>query len=132
MPTDRIPTMPQLCQDTPIRIYHEDCGDWIDRTARCLEVPSTAHEYVIRLAKQIHCDGLRLFVLPDPMEVRRVGDDLFGVSPSGERMGRVDLFGGGQLVPDRPHSPMRNWSSFDLPEIVFRKSSSRPVRAGSR
>ena len=102
IPTDRIPTMPQICHDTPIRLFSSDSGDWIERTARCIEDPSLIYEYVIRLVRRINCDGLRLFVKPDPMKVRRKGDELIVANRSGDRIGRIDLHGGGGFVPDQP------------------------------
>jgi len=107
-PTQRIPTMPQICHDTPIRVYaSETGGDWIDALKRCLEDPSAVYDYVIRLVEEIDCDGLRLFVAQDPMNVQRVGDGLVVVDPlSGELAGRIDAMGGGRLVPRNPPAPV--------------------------
>jgi len=103
-PTERIPTMPQLCHDVALRIYAADDGcDWIDGLQRCLEDPRLIHDYVIRLAEEVGCDGLRLFVPDEPIKVTRVGDQLIVVdSQSGKRTGRIDALGGGGVVPDQP------------------------------
>jgi len=103
-PTDRIPTMPQICHDTPIRIYQDqDRVDWIEALKRCVEDPRLIHDYVIRLAEEIDCDGLRLFIRPEPMVVRRVDETLLVVDPgTGRRIGTIDTLGGGAFVPDEP------------------------------
>ena len=107
-PTARIPCMPQLCHDTPVRIYAGEGGrDWIDGMARCLEDPAAIYEYVIRLVEEVDCDGLRLFVKPEPVTVHREGDDLVAIDPgTRQRLGRVDIEGGGGIVLDHPPAPI--------------------------
>jgi uroporphyrinogen-III decarboxylase len=107
-PTPRIPTMPQICHDVAVRIFAEEDGiDWIDGMKRCLEEPGAIYDYVIRLIETIDCDGLRLFVRPEPLRMQRSGDDLIALDPhSGQRVGKIDLHGGGHLVPDRPEPPI--------------------------
>ena len=107
-PSDRIPTMPQICHDTPIRIYAAEDGDnWIDAMRRCVEDPAAIYDYVIRLVEDVNCDGLRLFVKPEPMRTERVGDELIVLDrASGQRIGRIDTMGGGGVVPDRPNPPV--------------------------
>lgn len=78
-PTERIPTMPQIYYDMPVRLYApEEGGDWIDGMKRCAENPAIIYDYLIRLVRQIGCDGLRMFIGPEPMKVARVGDELYG------------------------------------------------------
>ncbi len=102
-PTPRIPTMPQICHDTPTRIYAANDGvDWIDGMAGCVEDPNVIYDYVIRLVEEIDCDGLRLFIKPDPMRVTREGDTLVVVDESGARIGVIDIEGGGAFRPDSP------------------------------
>lgn len=103
-PVERIPTMPQICHDLPVRLYAtETTSDWIDGMKRCVEEPELIYELVIRLARQTGCDGLRLFVKPEPALVVRDGDQLIVMDPrTGERTGRIDTHGGGEFVPDRP------------------------------
>jgi uroporphyrinogen-III decarboxylase len=107
-PTERIPSMPQICHDTPIRMYESVLeGDWLDGLARCIEDPAVIYDYVIRLVEDVDCDGIRLFVKPEPMKVRRVRDQLIVLdNKTGERIGRIDTMGGGGLVPDKPTPPV--------------------------
>lgn len=106
--TERIPCMPQLCHDTAVRIRAQREGrDWLDGLAHCVENPAAVYDYVIRLAEEVDCDGLRLFVKQEPMKVARVGNDLVVVDPqTGDRIGEIDTLGGGRLVPDRPAPPV--------------------------
>jgi len=107
-PTDRIPAMPQICHDVAIRIYQSDCsGDWIDGLQRCVEDPKVIYNYVIRLVEEVGCDGLRLFVYPEPMKVVRVGDELIVLDKkTNNRIGRINTMGGGNLLPDKLASPV--------------------------
>jgi len=102
-PTERIPSMPQICHDTAVRIYAaRDGEDWRDALARCVENPMAVYDYVIRLVEEVNCDGLRLFVKPEPMKVRRSGNDLIVVHPqTGNRLGKIDTQGGGGFIPDQ-------------------------------
>lgn len=103
-PTPRIPTMPQICHDLPARLYAEENGfDWLEAMRRCVENPALIYDYVIRLVEQVNCDGLRLFVKPEPMRVVRQGDELIVIDEGdGRRLGKIDAWGGGEFVPDRP------------------------------
>jgi hypothetical protein len=107
-PTPRIPCMPQISHDTPVRLYAAQDGvDWIDGIARCIEDPSLIYDYVIRIVEDLDCDGLRLFVKGDPTKVRRRGDRLEAIDPeTGDRMGTIDAQGGGYVVPDNPVPPI--------------------------
>lgn len=105
-PTERIPAMPQICHDLPVRIYAGEFptpgGDWLDSLQRCIEDPAAIYDLVIRIVQQVGCDGLRLFVKPEPMRVVRDGDELIVLGrETGGRIGRIDTHGGGALVPDR-------------------------------
>ena len=106
-PTPRIPCMPQICHDTPVRVYAGADGiDWIDGMARCIRDPGAIYDYVIRLVEDVDCDGLRLFVKPEPGTLHREGDALIALDASGNRTGTVDLQGGGHVVPDKPPPPV--------------------------
>ncbi len=105
-PTWRIPTMPQVCHDVAVRLYGDGRGgDWIAGMQRCVEEPDYIYDVVIRLVREIGCDGLRLFVKPEPMRTVRVEDELIVLGPDDERIGRIDLHGGGDLVPDQREPP---------------------------
>jgi uroporphyrinogen decarboxylase len=107
-PTERIPTMPQICHDTPVHIFAEEDGrDWIDGMRRCIEEPAAIYDYVIRLVRLVGADGVRLFVKPEPMKTQRMRDEVYAFdAETGERLGRIDLLGGGGLIPDRPEPPI--------------------------
>ena len=107
-PTARIPTMPQICHDTPIHIHAEERGeDWRQGFRRCVEDPTAAYEYVIRLVRRVGCDGLRLFVTDEPRKVVGQGDDLVVLDPkTGGRIGHLDLYGGGAVRLDDPPPPI--------------------------
>jgi len=107
-PTPRIPCMPQICHDTAIRIAAAREGDdWLDRMAACVENPAEIYESVIGLVEEVGCDGLRLFVKPEPMKVRKQGRELVVVDrQTGERLGRIDVLGGGGFLPDRTPPPI--------------------------
>jgi uroporphyrinogen-III decarboxylase len=95
--------MPQICHDLPIRLYEAEFpGGWLDGMKRCIEQPSLVYDMVIRLARQVGCDGLRLFIRPDPLHVHRAGDELIALDENGARIGRIDAHGGGHLLPDNP------------------------------
>lgn len=108
LPTPRIPVMPQLCHDTAVRIHAPARGvDWIDATKRCLEEPALVHGEVTALVREIGADGIRLFAPHAPAVLERAGDDLVAFDRrGGRRIGRVDLHGGGAIVPDHPEPPV--------------------------
>jgi len=107
-PTARIPCMPQICHDTAVRVYAQREGrDWLDALADCVEAPALVYDYVIRLVEEADCDGLRLFVKAAPMKTVRSGDDLIAIDPhTRDRLGKIDVMGGGRFVPDAPPPPV--------------------------
>ncbi len=118
-PTARTPTMPQICHDLPVRIYAglhpQPGGDWIDGMKRCVEEPGIIYDLVIRLVRQVGCDGLRLFVKPEPMRLVRDGDALIVVDRgTDDRIGRIDAHGGGGFIPDREAPPPETLDEYRL------------------
>lgn len=116
-PTERIPTMPQICHDLPVRLYEGEFptpgGDWLDGLRRCVEDPAVSYDLVIRIVRQVGCDGLRLFVKPEPMRVVRYGDELIVLDrETGNRIGRIDTHGGGEFVPDRKAAPVESLEEY--------------------
>jgi len=107
-PTPRIPTMPQITLDMPIRVYASHYGgDWIDGMKRILEDPAWEYKYVTRLVEEVNCDGIRLFLKPAAVKIERVKDDLFAYDPqTGDRLGKINTMGGGNLIPDHPLPPI--------------------------
>ena len=115
-PAERIPTMPQICHDLPVRLYageHAPGEDWLDGMRRCVEDPAVIYDLVIRLVQQVGCDALRLFVKPEPMRVARDRDELIVLDQeTGNRIGRIDSHGGGALVPDRKPAPVESLEEY--------------------
>jgi hypothetical protein len=116
-PDGRIPTMPQICHDLPVRIYAGDFpepgGDWLDGMQRCIEDPAVIYDLVIRIVRQVGCEGLRLFVKPEPMRVVCQDDELIVLDrETGDRIGRIDTHGGGALVPDQKPTPVESLEEY--------------------
>lgn len=109
-PTERIPTMPQICYDLPIRIEATESGsDWREGYRRCAENPELVFEYVIALAERVQCDGLRLFPPEVPRKAILDGDSLVVIEPeTGDRLGVLDLHGGGAFLPDKAIAPIES------------------------
>jgi MtaA/CmuA family methyltransferase len=125
-PTGRIPTMPQICHDLPVRLYEGEFptpgGDWLDGLQRCIEDPSVIYDLVIQLVQHVGCDGLRLFVKPEPMRVARAGDELIVLDrETGDRIGRIDTHGGGELVPDRKPARVESLEEYRARLDVMRR-----------
>lgn len=102
-PTQRIPTMPQICYDFPIRVRaKENNTDWQDGYKECIENPELVYDYTIEIVQRLGCDGLRLFIPEDPMKILREGEDLLVIdSDTNQRIGKIDLHGGGAFLPDK-------------------------------
>jgi hypothetical protein len=92
-----------------IRVYQSEGVDWTDGLCRYIQDPDWAYEQVIRLAEEVNCDGLRLFIENPIGKVHRVGEDLIVVDPeTDERIGKVDVMSGGKFVPDNPVPPVES------------------------
>ena len=58
-PTERIPSMPQICHDTPVRIYAAQEGaDWREGYRRCVEQPAQRLELLRTLAADPDAGGV--------------------------------------------------------------------------
>lgn len=102
-PTERIPTMPQICYDLPVRIKAKEEGtDWKEGYRICAEKPEKVYDYVIDIVKRLGCDGLRLFLSSDSQKVVIEDDQLIVVdSKTNQRLGIIDTYGGGAFIPDK-------------------------------
>ena len=97
---DRVPTMPQICHPHAAHILYDDYRKGI---AEVVEHPQQQHRLILKVAQQYGVDGIRLFPLADPLRVHDDGKQMIAADPkTGERVGRVDVQGGGHVVPDRP------------------------------
>lgn len=108
--TGRIPVVPNLTRDMATRVYADECGgDWLDAYQQCLENPALSYDLLIRLVREAGCDGLRLFPRAEPIAIERLGDRLIAYDEStDERLGVIDTYGGGYVVPDKPLPPIDN------------------------
>lgn len=106
-PAPRIPAMPQTLRDMAVHVYGGENGrDWIAETQLCLENPAYGEQLLLRLTREVGCDGLRLHVRPAPLKTQRDGDDLIALDAGGQRIGRIDLHGGGGVIADHPDAPI--------------------------
>ena len=97
---DRVPTMPQICHSHAVHVL---CDDYRRGIAEIIECPSRRYDLMLQIARHYDVDGLRLFVLPDPLHVQDDGKQLIASHPeTGQRVGRVDTLGGGKVIPDQP------------------------------
>ncbi len=113
---DRVPTMPQLCHPHAIHVLREDYRRGIAET---IERPTLCHELALEIAELYGVDGLRLFPTSDPMHVVDQNDELIAVSPrTGQRIGHVDLHGGGHVVLDEAVLPVESADDLNkLPRV---------------
>jgi hypothetical protein len=101
---DRVPTMPQICWPHAVKVL---CADYRRGIAEVAEDPAKGLDLVIEVARRYDVDGLRLFPPPAPVRVTDDGDRMVAADPkTGERVGRVDVLGGGAVIPDRPPLPV--------------------------
>ena len=113
---DRVPTMPQLCHPHAIHVLREDYRRGIAET---IEKPALCHELALEIGEHYGVDGLRLFPTPDPMQIVDQNDELIAVSPrTGQRVGHVDLHGGGHVVLDQKVLPVETADDLNkLPRV---------------
>lgn len=103
-PADRVPTMPQICHPHTINIL---CDDYRKGIVRAAEEPAWVLPLAIEIAERYRVDGLRLFVPRNPVRVVDDGESMIAFDPkTGERLGRIDIFGGGGVYYDTPPFPV--------------------------
>lgn len=79
-PTERIPTMPQICYDLPVRVNAKEEGtDWKEGYQICAEQPEKVYDYVIDIVRRLGCDGLRLFLSSDSQKVVIENEQLIAI-----------------------------------------------------
>ena len=97
---DRIPTMPQICHPHAVAMLYDDYREGM---AEVVENPGKALDLVLEAARRYDVDGLRLFTPTESFKVVDDGEVMLALDPeTGERVGRVDVLGGGAVVADKP------------------------------
>ena len=97
---DRVPTMPQICHCHAVHVL---CDDYRRGIAETIEYPKRQYDLMLEVARHYDVDGLRLFIVSDPLDVSDDGNQMIASDPqTGRRVGRIDTLGGGNVVPDHP------------------------------
>jgi len=93
---DGVPVMPQICHPHAIRAM----GLPYERTlAEVLTRPHRMSELVLECARLYDVDGSRAFLPWDPLRIVEDDGEALEVDAEGRRTGRVDVHGGGWVVP---------------------------------
>jgi len=101
---DRVPTMPQICHTHCVSLFYDDYRTGV---LEVIENPEMAWELVLKTADYYDVDGLRLFRASAPYKTAIDGDGAVAFDPkTSERVGKVDVYGGGWVVPDEPALPV--------------------------
>jgi len=94
---DRVPVIPQICIPHAVRMLGMDYESTVLETIRN---PNLINKYDFLCAKEYGVDGMRAWMVPDPLDVVKVDGVWYGRDPkTGERLGPVDFEGGGWVVP---------------------------------
>ncbi len=97
---DRVPTMPQICFGHCVNILRDDYRKGI---AEVIENPLVHYDLMLEIAKRYKVDGLRLFLLPELCKVVDDGNVMAAFDPkTNEKIGKVDVMGGGAVILDNP------------------------------
>ena len=113
---DRVPTMPQICYGHAVNILYDDYRKGI---ADVIEKPAMEHELILEIARRYKIDGLRLFTLGQAHKVIDDGDVMAVFDPkTNERIGIVDVLGGGGIIPDKPARTVESVDDVDKLQIV--------------
>lgn len=116
---DRVPTMPQICYGHAVSIFYHDYREGI---AEVLRKPQKALELVLKAAQYYGVDGLRLFVPGKRVEVSDNGKKMLAKDfKTGDIIGRVDVDGGGGIIPEKPVYSIKDISDIDkIPNLSYR------------
>ena len=110
---DCVPVMPQICHPHSVTLFYDDYQAGV---LEVIENPTLAWDLMLKAADYYDVDGLRLFLATEPCTTKVEGEDIIAFDPeTGDRVGKVDLYGGGWVVPDKPLYPVE--SSDDLKKI---------------
>lgn len=94
---DRVPVIPQICIPHAARMLGMDYESTVLETIRN---PALINKYDFLCAKEYGVDGMRAWLVPDPLDVVKIDGVWFGRDPrTGEKLGPVDFEGGGGVVP---------------------------------
>ena len=95
---DRVPFIPQICHLHAIRALGKD----FRKTAiECLKEPSLPNKLGLECARMYGLDGLRIWIPDDPINnLQDDGENIWQIDEhTGKKIGRVDLKGGGGVIP---------------------------------
>lgn len=94
---DRVPVIPQICIPHAVRMLGMNYESTVLETIRN---PALINKYDFLCAKEYGVDGIRAWMVPDPLDVVKVDGAWYGRDPkTGEKLGPVDFEGGGWVVP---------------------------------
>jgi len=115
---DRVPCMPQICHTHCVNLFYDDYREGV---IDVVEHPDKAWDLMLKTADLYGLDGIRLFRAPAPHKAKLVDDAAVAFDPvSAERVGIIDIYGGGWVVPDQPQGRIR--SEDDLKTIPCPKT----------
>jgi uroporphyrinogen-III decarboxylase len=114
---DCVPFIPQICVPHAVRSLGLDFESVLLDVVR---QPLRMNELSFACARRYGVDGVRAWIPPDPLDVVREDGVWYGCDPkTGKRVGRVDLSGGGGVLPS-DESTLRTQDDIDaipLPSV---------------
>jgi MtaA/CmuA family methyltransferase len=97
---DRVPTMPQICHGHAVNMFYDNYRNGIKEV---LKEPEKTLKLVLKAAQYYDVDGMRLFIPGEKVDIVDDGKKMLAKDiRSGNIIGRVDVSGGGGIVPDKP------------------------------
>jgi hypothetical protein len=114
---DRVPVIPQICHPHAIQSLGMDFRKTI---IECLKDPPLINKLDLECARRYGVDGLRIWLLPNPVTgLMDDGENVWQVDEkTGEKIGRVDFFGGGWVHPIREIPVLKTMEDVDKLEVV--------------